>query len=130
MMIFGIPTLLIAVGAVLLASTAIGTIALHTELHTGLVVLTILQGIIFAGAVFHVWQWRDKGHLWSRRTLLFILGVAVLLRALPLFSLPHSTDIYRYIWDGRVQADGINPYAISPPIPLSSICATRRSMRR
>jgi alpha-1,6-mannosyltransferase len=117
MMIFGIPTLLIAVGAVLLASTAIGTIALHTELHTGLVVLTILQGIIFAGAVFYVWQWRDKGHLSSRRTLLFILGVAVLLRALPLFSLPHSTDIYRYIWDGRVQADGINPYRYIPADP-------------
>src|SRR5258707_2653295 len=27
---------------------------------------------------------------------------------------PASTDIYRYIWDGRVQAAGINPYRYLP----------------
>ena len=28
-----------------------------------------------------------------------------------------STDLYRYIWDGRVQAAGINPYAHVPADP-------------
>ena len=40
-----------------------------------------------------------------------------LMRALLLFAPPHSTDIYRYIWDGRVQADGINPYRYVPADP-------------
>jgi alpha-1,6-mannosyltransferase len=34
-----------------------------------------------------------------------------------LFAPPHSTDIYRYIWDGRVQAEGINPYRYVPAAP-------------
>lgn len=28
-----------------------------------------------------------------------------------------STDVYRYIWDGRVQAAGINPYRYKPAAP-------------
>jgi alpha-1,6-mannosyltransferase len=39
------------------------------------------------------------------------------LRALILFAPPHSTDIYRYVWDGRVQAAGINPYRYIPADP-------------
>jgi hypothetical protein len=35
-----------------------------------------------------------------------------------LFVEPYlSTDIYRYIWDGRVQAAGINPYRYMPAAP-------------
>ena len=35
-----------------------------------------------------------------------------------LFVEPYlSTDIYRYIWDGRVQAAGINPYRYVPKAP-------------
>ena len=35
-----------------------------------------------------------------------------------LFVEPYlSTDIYRYVWDGRVQAAGINPYRHVPSAP-------------
>jgi hypothetical protein len=47
--------------------------------------------------------------------LALILGTAILLRfgalAAPVYL---SDDIYRYIWDGRVQATGINPYRYIP----------------
>ncbi|MGB4781355.1 glycosyltransferase family 87 protein [Candidatus Methylomirabilis sp.] len=45
-----------------------------------------------------------------------ILGFAILFRAILLFFMPQvlSTDIYRYVWDGRVQSAGINPYAFPP----------------
>jgi alpha-1,6-mannosyltransferase len=44
-----------------------------------------------------------------------IVGVAVLLRAVLLFTEPLlSSDIYRYVWDGKVQAAGINPYRYVP----------------
>ena len=47
-----------------------------------------------------------------------VLLVAAALR-LPLIVAPPylSTDIYRYVWDGRVQAAGINPYRYLPADP-------------
>jgi hypothetical protein len=47
-----------------------------------------------------------------------VLGVAVILR-LALISGPPllSSDIYRYVWDGRVQDAGINPYRYIPADP-------------
>ncbi len=44
-----------------------------------------------------------------------ILGFAILFRTTLLF-MPQvlSSDIYRYVWDGRVQSAGINPYAFPP----------------
>ena len=34
-----------------------------------------------------------------------------------------SSDIYRYVWDGRVQAAGINPYRYFPPMTRWRFCA-------
>jgi hypothetical protein len=49
------------------------------------------------------------------RLLPFILLVAALLRIGPLLYPPFlSTDIYRYVWDGRVLGAGINPYRYIP----------------
>ena len=51
----------------------------------------------------------------TRQALVLIFGVAVVLRIVLLFVEPLlSTDIYRYVWDGRVQAAGINPYRFVP----------------
>ena len=52
-----------------------------------------------------------------QRALVLILVVAALLRAMLLFAPPLSTDLYRYIWDGRVQGAGINPYRFIPADP-------------
>ena len=50
-----------------------------------------------------------------RSALIVILVGALLMRVGLLFVEPYlSTDIYRYIWDGRVQASGINPYRYVP----------------
>ncbi len=47
-----------------------------------------------------------------------LLGIAVAVRLI-LFPLPPeiSDDVYRYIWDGLLQAHGINPYAFIPSDP-------------
>jgi hypothetical protein len=51
----------------------------------------------------------------SRTLLLLGLIFAALFRLSILFSPPYlSDDIYRYIWDGRVQSAGINPYRYIP----------------
>ena len=62
-------------------------------------------------------------HLVLRRTLppraiWIVLIVAVATRLPVLFTPPIlSSDIYRYIWDGRVQLAGINPYLFVPADP-------------
>jgi hypothetical protein len=54
----------------------------------------------------------------QRQALVVILAGALLMRLALLFVEPYlSTDIYRYIWDGRVQAAGINPYRYMPSAP-------------
>ena len=54
----------------------------------------------------------------SRATLLITIIFAILFRLSIVFSPPYlSDDIYRYIWDGRVQAAGINPYRYIPAAP-------------
>ncbi len=54
----------------------------------------------------------------SRTIFLIVAGLGALLRLGLLFETPRlSDDIYRYIWDGRVQAAGINPYRYIPADP-------------
>ncbi len=53
-----------------------------------------------------------------RSAVWLVLAVAAALRALLLTEPPLlSSDIYRYVWDGRVQAAGINPYLYVPADP-------------
>jgi hypothetical protein len=73
------------------------------------IALTCLQGLVYLAAVACL--------LWTRAkpSLLFILATAFILRLIVVGTTPFlSTDIYRYIWDGWVQAAGINPYRYIP----------------
>lgn len=75
--------------------------------------LALAQSAAYLVAVWSVW---DGGS--SRRLVLGIAAVALLMR-IPLVFLPPylSSDVYRYVWDGRVQAAGINPYRYVPADP-------------
>ena len=76
----------------------------------GFVLIALLQGALLVAAAFSVGR---AG--WGGRLVPFILVVAALLRLGPLLLPPYlSTDIYRYVWDGRVQGTGINPYRYIP----------------
>ncbi len=51
----------------------------------------------------------------NRWTLAIIVVCAVGCRLVCLFSPPFlSSDIFRYVWDGQVQAAGINPFRYIP----------------
>jgi hypothetical protein len=53
-----------------------------------------------------------------RATLWGIFLIAALMRVAAFTSAPFlSTDVYRYVWDGRVQAEGVNPYRYVPNAP-------------
>ena len=54
----------------------------------------------------------------ARTALVVILGLALAMRLAIVGEAPLlSTDLYRYVWDGRVQAAGINPYQYVPADP-------------
>ncbi len=107
-------------GALMLAMVAAGVGmekagffgGLPRENMIGYVVAACGAGLAYAGAVAIVR--RDAG----RQSLLLILAIAGLLRVLTFATPPLlSTDIFRYVWDGRVQAAGINPYLYVPAAP-------------
>jgi len=114
---FGVPAPLIVLGGLLLASMMAGAAALFSWSHNAVVYITLAQGLIYAPAAFWAWRGREDRSYDVRHALLFVLGLALVLRALIVFAPPHSSDIYRYVWDGRVQADGINPYLYIPDDP-------------
>jgi Glycosyltransferase family 87 len=113
--------LLGGLGAALLALAA-GGLLLDIPASTGearilrvnvLIGLLMLSASIYFAAVRLVLR-----HAWPRGTVWVVVGVAVSLRALMLAAPPIlSTDIYRYVWDGRVQAADINPYRYIPADP-------------
>ncbi len=110
-------TILLAAAALLLPAIP-GAIALFRADHGTVVYLSLVQGAIYA-----IFAWRllkerrGLAPAQSWRYFLYLLGLGVVLRAMLLFAPPHSTDIYRYVWDGRVQAEGINPYRYIPADP-------------
>ncbi len=54
----------------------------------------------------------------ARAGLILVLGLAIAMRLAIVGADPLlSTDIYRYVWDGRVQGAGINPYLFVPADP-------------
>ncbi len=72
--------------------------------------LVLIQLLIYFGVAWLSLRTKD-----SRALLLLGLIFAALFRLGILFSPPYlSDDIYRYIWDGRVQSAGVNPYRYIP----------------
>jgi alpha-1,6-mannosyltransferase len=105
--------ILIAIGASMLVLTGIGLLLQREDAHSGFVVLSLAQGALYLGAVALTW----RGGL-SRPALVAILAVAALMRLGVLLAPPYlSDDVNRYVWDGRVEAAGINPYRYVPVDP-------------
>ena len=72
--------------------------------------LVVVQLVIYVAVA-----WLSLRTIDSRQLLMLGLIFAALFRLSILFFPPYlSDDIYRYVWDGRVQAAGINPYRYVP----------------
>ena len=104
---------LLALGGCLLVLSAAGAIAVTQFDDPNVGVVLVLQCAPYAIAAWLVLRGRpdDAG---SGRALATILIVGVAMRCLLLPGTPVSTDLFRYVWDGRVQAAGINPYLYIP----------------
>ncbi len=83
--------------------------------HTGPDILWFLKIALVQCVLYVFVAWLVIKARAARSTLIIVIVLAVLFRLSLLFSPPYlSDDIYRYIWDGRVQAAGINPYRYIP----------------
>ncbi len=76
-----------------------------------------IEVVIYALAMLVVLRDSGGDRASARRATIGILVVAGILRAMLIFVDPVSSDVNRYIWDGRVQAAGINPYLYVPADP-------------
>jgi alpha-1,6-mannosyltransferase len=104
--------LLILAGCLLAGSLA-GALAITHFDDPNVGTVTLLQAVPYALAVWLV-VWGPQRHLDNGRALASILFVALAMRLLLLPGTPVSTDVFRYVWDGRVQAAGMNPYLYPP----------------
>lgn len=101
------------IGGLLLLLTGIGLTEQQRGAHDALAAIILIEGALYLVAAWLVWRGG-----FSRRVLIDVLAVAAVMRIAVLSAPPSlSTDIYRYIWDGRVQAAGINPYHYVPADP-------------
>jgi alpha-1,6-mannosyltransferase len=109
----GLGRALLAVAAAMLVLCVVGAVALWRGDHPAVGIIELVQVPIYAVAAWLVVM-RPISALASGRALASILVIGFAMRAIILPSPPASSDIYRYIWDGRVQAAGINPYQYVP----------------
>lgn len=104
---------LLGCGLALLGLTASGLYAQRENDIDWFVAVALAQGAVYLLALLLIRRCTA-----SRRVLAVILGIAAAMRIAVLAAPPFlSTDIYRYVWDGRVLAAGINPYRYIPTDP-------------
>jgi alpha-1,6-mannosyltransferase len=91
--------------------------------------LPVLFFVLFATYLLAI-IWAKKKMSADSVDVLIILIFAIAFRITLLFSGPVlSFDIYRYIWDGKVAANGINPFIYPPQAPqLASLRDTNWAM--
>jgi alpha-1,6-mannosyltransferase len=104
---------LLGLGACLLALSVAGAFWIDHFDDANAGALALLQAVPYAIAAWLVVRGR-MDRVDSGRALATILIVGLVMRLLLLPGWPVSTDIYRYVWDGRVQGAGINPYLHLP----------------
>jgi alpha-1,6-mannosyltransferase len=98
---------IVALEAVFAVMARLGDLSIHIP---EFMALALGSGVLYFVSLYALEHSRD-----NRAVLWFILLGALAFR-LTLFPHPSSlsTDLHRYRWDGHVQAEGWNPYAIAP----------------
>jgi alpha-1,6-mannosyltransferase len=101
--------ILAGIGVVIAGLTLATPTAFENLGDNAFMALTIPAGLLTIAATSVAERVPQKHALW------LIVALAILLRAYVLaFDPLLSSDIYRYVWDGKVQAAGINPYSYFP----------------
>src|SRR5216684_4780452 len=101
--------LLAGIGVVIVGMTLVTPYAFERLGDNAFMALTIPAGLLTIAAT----DVAERAPL--KRAVWLVVGFAIMMRAYVLLFDPLlSSDIYRYVWDGRVQAAGHNPYRYFP----------------
>jgi alpha-1,6-mannosyltransferase len=102
-----------ASGAALLALTGLALVFQSRDEFHRFLCVALIQAAVYLVAVWSVWRGGPSGGV-----IFAIAAIAALLRIPVVYAPPYlSTDVYRYVWDGRVIAAGVNPYRYVPADP-------------
>ncbi len=101
---------IVALEAVFAAMARLGDLSIHIP---EFIALALGGGVLYFIALYALEHTRDN------RAVLWLVLLGALAFRLTLFPQPPSlsTDLYRYRWDGHVQNEGWNPYAVAPTDP-------------
>jgi alpha-1,6-mannosyltransferase len=82
------------------------TVGFELAFFTAFGLYAVVTGLALRLKTFSRWEWVG------------VFGLAALFQGFLIFTPPTlSDDMYRYVWDGRVQAQGISPYLYPPKAP-------------
>src|SRR2546428_4471022 len=111
---FGGLSALAALGA-LSAATYAGALSAAAWLGVGLLAAApVVVAVLFVLYLAVAWLVSVR-ILPTKKALVVVLGFGLLFRTLMLPTpVCLSSDLYRYLWDGRVQLAGVNPYRYAP----------------
>src|SRR5712691_11282122 len=111
---FGGLSALAALGA-LSAATYAGALSAAAWLGVGLLAAhPVVVAVLFVLYLAAAWLVSVR-ILPTKKALAVVLGFGLLFRALVLPTPVYlSSDLFRYLWDGRVQLAGVNPYRYPP----------------
>ncbi len=108
-----VPTLLI-IGFALIGLVALAAWYATASRLTAFSLTALTHGAVYLVAVVLVVTGRARP-----RDLLVIISVAVVMRLIAVTVPPTlTTDAFRYVWDGRIQWAGFNPYLHVPADPV------------
>ena len=108
----GLGLLVVNVGALAIHVPGADTVGSVARANVFVGVVAVGLGIYLLAVRLVLRERLPPAALWT------IPGFAVVMRAALLPAPPFlSSDIYRYVWDGQVQAAGINPYRYIPADP-------------
>jgi alpha-1,6-mannosyltransferase len=121
-----ISRLIATAGAAYLAAIAV-LVVTKAPLGSGIFFLAVAVGTIAYGAVL-ARVWREPRA--ARRLLIAAFALAVAMR-IPMAVAPvgPDNDMVRYLWDGRVQLLGYNPYSVVPADPSMAHTHTEQTAR-
>jgi len=114
---FGGLSALAALGA-LSAATYAGALSAAAWLGVGLLAAhPVVVAVLFVLYLAAAWLVSVR-ILPTKKALAVVLGFGLLFRVLMLPTPVYlSSDLFRYLWDGRVQLAGVNPYRYAPSAP-------------
>jgi len=89
-----------------------GSFAYDLERHDFIKLITLMAALFFVSyQLIKIYGW----NFW------LLAGIGVVFRLIFLPTIPNlSQDFYRFIWDGRLILQGINPYLVTPEVYLET----------